>query len=253
MTRNRMNLLTIWSLCLTALLLLAACGEPRTDETSITTTAEPGEVTIPETEPALVSDVPAARPSDDVAATCRKEYRWDEWKQVPLVLQMDDDAKAAWQARTEEWNRKREEHQKSELGQKAKAANEEIRAAKDADKKEALREKHAKVLQQSHEQMLELRRFQLGALSPQQQKYWAAWVMYRGPWEGYSKKLDLSDAQKDKMWDIAQTSAAELVKADWLARDPYLTKDLARSQKTKTRELIEAHVLTREQKAKLEK
>lgn len=87
----------------------------------------------------LQGPAPKDRPSDETIALAHREYRWDEWKQLPMALDLSKKQNAAWQELTAAWS------QRKAAGENAPMLRTEL----------------------------------LGNLPAEQQQYWVRYVLYR--------------------------------------------------------------------------
>jgi hypothetical protein len=177
---------------------------------------------------AVHAPVPAARPSDEVMAQIMKEIRFDQLAQLPIVLKLEGEALANYQARENQRKaavKALESGPYSQVVGQRRAALEEAKKAEEPDLK--LIGRLERSLEAASNEVWKrrsaLRLKVLTSLSDAQQRYWIQFVMYRNLWNRM-KRAEFTPEQKDLVWALCSQPAVDHVEQGLIHIDPYLSK-----------------------------
>jgi hypothetical protein len=195
--------------------------------------------------------VPTAQPSDEAIQHLLKEFRWDEFEQMIIVLKLPAEQEKAFRQNMADRGVKLAAFRATDLHKEWTELSNAMRAAqraKDEAKIAELKPKHDPVAEECRAKMEDLRRIVLGPLSAAQRQYWCQWVLYRGLWRRF-QRAKLTDEQKDRLWQLCARPAHDHTAGGYVGSDPYLRNPDFREVQRGLREETEADVLTAEQRA----
>jgi len=212
----------------------------------------------------IAAPLPKGRPSDATMDALMKNFKWDEFEQMIYVLGLASRtpepidankppkmiaAEKAFRANMAARAAKLDKHRASAEYKALTAAKEQLaEARKGGDEKKiaAAQKAYDALAAKDRAYMEDLRRVVMGPMTADQRMCWAQYVCYRDI-SGRLRAADLTDAQKDKLWTMCAGPAKELVAADYVATDPYLTGEKTHAVVAQALSQAYKSVLTAEQ------